>query len=248
MPYVSGGPAALRSEASVETVNAGVCGWGTTQELLWLRREGFSYDPDVVVLGFFLNDFADNASSSAMGYRRPVYALEGGRLVLRGVPISGPRSAVMTFALNRMATLRLLVAGWEWFDRGFLRDSDAAPIRRAQLRDHDSVEPPQAEAETGAIIDETRRLCEERGIRFLVLAIPSDCQVRPAAPRACREHDETLYAALIRLCSADGIAVVEPLAALRAAEAAGIPTYSEHWNAAGHRIAARAVAAALLRK
>jgi hypothetical protein len=83
-----------RELAGVEAVNAGVCAWGTAQELVWLEREGFGYGPDAVTLGFYLNDFADNASDSAGGYRRPVYVLESGRLLLKGVPIPIPRHGV----------------------------------------------------------------------------------------------------------------------------------------------------------
>jgi lysophospholipase L1-like esterase len=234
--------------AGVETVNAGVCAWGTAQELVWLEREGFRYDPDAVTVGFYLNDFADNASDSAGGYRRPVYALEGGRLVLKGVPIPMPRNGALetvnAFVQRHLLTLRLLAAAWQWIDRGFLRTADLTPIERARLRGPGPHRPP-AEAETGAILNEARRVCEAKGVRFLVLAIPSMCQVRPSAPLACREQDDVTYAALIHLCAAAGIDVVEPLDELRAAEKGGLPVFPQsdfHWNAAGHRIAARLLA------
>ena len=127
-------------------------------------------------------------------------------------------------------------------------DSSAPPTRRrshalacAAVAPH----PPPAEVETGAILDEARRVCEARGVRFLVLAIPSVCQVRPSSPVPCRVQDDTTYAALIRLCAAAGIDVVEPLDELRAAEAGGFRCTRRphfHWNAAGHRIAARLLA------
>jgi lysophospholipase L1-like esterase len=237
-----------RELAGVEAVNAGVSAWGTAQELVWLEREGFGYGPDVVTLGFYLNDFADNASDSMFGYRRPVYTLEGGRLLLKSVPIpmprKGPLSTVRAFARNHLLTPRLLLAGWQWLDRGFLRAADLTPIQHARLRGP-GPHPPPAEVETGAILDEARRVCEARGVRFLVLAIPSVCQVRPSAPVPCRVQDDTTYAALIRLCAAEGIDVVEPLAELRTAETGGVPVFPPsafHWNAAGHRIAARLLA------
>src|ERR1019366_7088851 len=94
--------------------------------------------PDAVTLGFCLNDFADNASDSAYGYRRPVYALEGGRLLLKGVPIPKPRhgafATVRAFVRNHMLTPRLLFAEWQWLDRRFLRATDLTPIPRARLR------------------------------------------------------------------------------------------------------------------
>jgi hypothetical protein len=43
-----------------EVLNAGVSGYGTAEALAFLENEGYKYHPDVVVLGFFANDFEDN--------------------------------------------------------------------------------------------------------------------------------------------------------------------------------------------
>jgi hypothetical protein len=44
-----------------EVINAGTDGWGTGQELLYYRREGRFYQPDMVILMLFLgNDVQDN--------------------------------------------------------------------------------------------------------------------------------------------------------------------------------------------
>lgn len=45
-------------------INAGISGTGTAEQLVFLEQEGLRYDPDVVVLGFFSNDFDDNLKSS----------------------------------------------------------------------------------------------------------------------------------------------------------------------------------------
>ena len=42
-----------------EAINAGVSGFGTAEALAFLENEGH-YRPDVVVLGFYANDFEDN--------------------------------------------------------------------------------------------------------------------------------------------------------------------------------------------
>jgi lysophospholipase L1-like esterase len=42
-----------------ESINAGVGGYSPWQEDLWLRRNGVRYDPDVVVVGFVLNDVTE---------------------------------------------------------------------------------------------------------------------------------------------------------------------------------------------
>lgn len=50
-----------RQGKKTETVNLGVRGYGTLQELLYLKEEGLKYKPDIVLLAFYpLNDFYDN--------------------------------------------------------------------------------------------------------------------------------------------------------------------------------------------
>jgi len=45
----------------VEVLNAGVGGWGTDQEAIFYMAEGFRYNPDVVLLAFFIgNDTVNN--------------------------------------------------------------------------------------------------------------------------------------------------------------------------------------------
>lgn len=43
-----------------EVINAGVSGYGTWQELDWLKQTGIALEPDVVIVQLHLNDAADN--------------------------------------------------------------------------------------------------------------------------------------------------------------------------------------------
>lgn len=52
--------ATLRPGHSFEVINAGVSGYGTWQQALWLREIGLSLQPDVVVVQAHLNDASDN--------------------------------------------------------------------------------------------------------------------------------------------------------------------------------------------
>ncbi len=45
----------------VEVLNAGVSGFSNAEEALYLERELLKYDPDLVVLSFYVNDLTDNA-------------------------------------------------------------------------------------------------------------------------------------------------------------------------------------------
>src|SRR5580693_1009953 len=84
----------LRSKLTQFTiVNAGVSGYGTDQEYLWLKRIWPKVRPAVVVLLFCTdNDRKDNGTNIRYGrYRKPYFeARPDGSLVLRGQPV--PRS------------------------------------------------------------------------------------------------------------------------------------------------------------
>jgi GDSL-like Lipase/Acylhydrolase family len=76
-----------------QTVNAGVSGYGTDQEYLWLQRIWASVRPSVVVLFFCTdNDRLDNTSNLRYDrYRKPYFVTGAdGSLVLKGQPV--PRS------------------------------------------------------------------------------------------------------------------------------------------------------------
>lgn len=60
--------------AGTETVNFGVNGYSTVQELVRLEKEGLQYEPDVTVLVFVWNDLEDNFDDKNGG--RPVAVLE----------------------------------------------------------------------------------------------------------------------------------------------------------------------------
>ena len=74
-----------------EVIPAGVSGWGTDQELLWLREHGAAYQPDLVLLAFFPgNDFQNNSEAlevENMGsIQKPFFHLDDGQLALRYSP------------------------------------------------------------------------------------------------------------------------------------------------------------------
>lgn len=111
-------PAGLR----YEVVNAGVSGWGTDQQLLWLRSEGAKYQPDLVLLAFFPGNDFQNVSEALevanMGrVQKPFFQRTADGLALRyhpfdheTVPQPAPSAdlveTVPTRAAQRLAGLR----------------------------------------------------------------------------------------------------------------------------------------------
>lgn len=70
---------------SVEVVNLGVRAYSTAQEFLYLREEGLKYHPNLVLLGFYSNDFRENSrallrglagSDADLAFARPFAALD----------------------------------------------------------------------------------------------------------------------------------------------------------------------------
>src|SRR5204863_7405009 len=63
-----------RHGVRAEVLNTGVSGFSTAEELAFLENEGYRYQPDVVVLAFYANDFEDNLKAD-------LFALDKGDLV-----------------------------------------------------------------------------------------------------------------------------------------------------------------------
>jgi hypothetical protein len=57
-----------------EIINAGVSGWGTDQEYLFLKAEALKYQPDLVILALYLfNDPDNNCAESQYALGKPVF-------------------------------------------------------------------------------------------------------------------------------------------------------------------------------
>ena len=79
----------LADGQNIEVINAGVSGWGTDQEYLFWIDEGYKYDPDVVVLAFFLNnDPVNNIHARQYGLNKPLFL--NTELNLANVPVPKP--------------------------------------------------------------------------------------------------------------------------------------------------------------
>jgi len=90
--------ATLRPNQDFEVVNAGVSGYGTWQQALWLEETGLALQPDVVIVQAHLNDPSDNLwgtlgwQSSGRGWLAQHSKLA--QLVQRVVGSAAPRSSV----------------------------------------------------------------------------------------------------------------------------------------------------------
>ena len=73
---------------NLETVNLGVSGYSTDQELLLYQNEGYKYQADIVVILVVRNDLKANTESMVyVTYAKPVFRLENGNLILHNYPV-----------------------------------------------------------------------------------------------------------------------------------------------------------------
>jgi hypothetical protein len=152
-----------------EVLNAGVSGFSTAEELAFLENEGYKYEPDVVVLGFYANDFEDNLKAG-------LFALEGGQLVERRYEhIPGVRIQNVLYRIpgvrwlgeNSYLYALLFNTVWEAFQRVLTVQAvrEYAVATRAT--------PSNNEIALGiALLARMQRYCAERGIRLVVVDIP----------------------------------------------------------------------------
>ncbi len=154
----------------VDVINAGVSGYSTDQELLWLENDGMKYQPDLVLLVLSGNDDALNRRSVAyFVYPKPFFDLTpGGDLVLRNVPV--PRAS----GVRRLAYFASRRSGFINFAVGRVSVGRSAITRRADKRPSGGVpgEPAAGSsyALTTALIERMRDSATAGGARFLIVA------------------------------------------------------------------------------
>ncbi len=187
------------SRGRFEVINAGVNAWGTANELLFFRHEGYKYQPDLVLLAFCTcNDIANNSDelSHDLGFSGPVpvfrLAADGLRLEyglqpsFRDNPVAS-RLEPIKGALRRLYVydkIREAVVGFPSVARllvrtGVMRDYQSG--LRGELYGHYSRtytrEWEEAWAVTRALIAEIDLEVARRGARLVVVILTNPEQV-----------------------------------------------------------------------
>jgi hypothetical protein len=155
-------------------LNGGSNGWSTANELIYLAKEGVKFDPDVVVLAFYVgNDLSDN-------YRRitAVRDAEQADLALRGVDaFEGPRRALRRSMLYTVVETGVLAKLPWWQSEAQVEgDRKSAPRTAEQAQEAWEI--------TESLLHRMRQISENRGAKFVVMIIPSVTEVVTQAEAA----------------------------------------------------------------
>jgi hypothetical protein len=196
-----------------EVINTGVSGFSTAEELAFLENEGVLYQPDVVVLAFFANDYDDNLKAGLFGLDA-----QDGLSELKHEHIPGVRIQDALYAVpftkwlgeNSYFYSALFNGVWKFFkDRLEARAAArAAAASASQTQATPGFEYAVSTAEpdryrkalAAALIVRMQRFCAERGIRLILVDLPQ----RPAP----YSHTSSLAPALVKALDAGGVEYV----------------------------------------
>ena len=222
----------------IETINLGVSGYGTDQELLLFLDKGSAYHPDIVTLVLAANDYMDNARAKAyVYYYKPMFSLDSDRLVLVNQPVPEMNALMRGSAqlAQRSYLLTQLNRSFEVMARN--RSNSAASYATASASTL-AVQRPRTyprtteEAITVRLLKELAATVHAGGSQFVVVVTED-------------QGDSGRWLAE---------AVADPRISYVFLDEVFSPTEYEslhlskdfHWNASGHALVARAVTASLI--
>lgn len=211
-----------RGGARVEVLNAGIPGWSSYQQRAFYERHGQDLDPDLVLVGFVLNDITE---------------VQRGLLELRLA--TGMRLAR---SLNALAERSAAVAALK---RAFQhsvapQEREVRSVLELVLRE----DAPEVRHAMDATLGELARLdelCRQRGDRLGLVVFPFRFQI--VDPRL-----DAPQRRLRAFAEERGIPLLDTLPTLRAEGADATLMDADHLTALGHRRVAEAIAAWLERE
>jgi lysophospholipase L1-like esterase len=156
-----------------QVLNTGVSGFSTAEALAFLENEGIKYEPDVVVLGFYANDFEDNIKAGLFGLNE-----EGELTVVKTRHVPGVRIQNVIYSLPLVPWLSehsylysaLFNGVWDFF-KGRLRDTALSEATEYAIPMAEKASDYQTEL-ASALLTRMYQFCRDRGIPLVILDIP----------------------------------------------------------------------------
>jgi hypothetical protein len=228
-------------DTSVETLNAGVGGFGTSHELSFLQHYGWRFAPDVVVVGFLTSDPEDNSLSG-------LHRLVDGRL--EEIPPSERPGWGLIRAHRHVPGYNWLAEHSTLFNWTRLRIG-ALAAQRAAAREaaHAPVQADNADARalerwqlTASIFERIRAQADSHGARLVVAIVPHGATL---AEYYASGRDGAVDR-MLGICRQQELICVNVAASIRRSRPTASPgsfyLRDGHFNAAGYDLVAEAVA------
>ena len=174
-------------KSPAEVINTGVSGFGNDEELVLLENEGYKYNPDVVVLSFFANDFEDNVKSGLFSLDSKNQLIEEKYEHIPGIRIQNfiYRIPLIQWLSENSYFYSLLFNNtWNYFKAKLAQQAaqQNTEHNKAPTSVTSSFEfaVPTSVAHSdyqtdlaAALIERMQKFCTNNGIRFIVVDIPT---------------------------------------------------------------------------
>jgi hypothetical protein len=240
----------LSSRNTVVAVhNAGNPGVGTDYALKYIHAKAKKVRPSAVVVGFFVNDFADNEGER-------YYRLVNGRLEPQNLvetfafyykKSSLARSAVYQWFCERSHALSLMRRWLALVASGGVGNMEAFLFNRSDLS---LLVRGMAHANavdmTRLYFAAVRDAIKSSGVPLLVAYIPSIVDVRTARQKGHITVDEKAWAMIMKDLDIDSVSFT-PILANSGKTLTELYLNEGHWTALSHRLAAQVLAERLRR-
>jgi hypothetical protein len=239
-------------------INAGVPGYNLYQYLITLKKKGWKVDPDIVLVGVFVqNDFTENLDFARWLARKKA---SGGTIRPKTGLVAWLEAHSQAYVWLRVKYKSSYRLQRTWFrlTRPFTKADER--VRSRNILVFRKPVPPEMEEEWRLSEQLFYRIRDEvraHGKKLLVVLFPSELQAVQAQweeeVRGGKMSDATfdLDAAnrrATKICQEAGIPVLDLLPTFRAVTNTGrilyLPT-DHHWNPQGHRLAAETILADL---
>ncbi len=260
-----GNCAAVKGRKNVEVINFGIQGYGTAQELIMLRKKVWDYNPDIVVLAFFIgNDVINNSRKLEYDRYRPFFVYDAsGKLVpdmsFRNLrPIDRNLYAVSfidklpTWLVNNSRILQV-VKKVELDTKKQQLSNDFTNLSAKNFKEPTDATWQDAWRVTEGLIVTMRDEVVQKGADFLVVTIGDPTQVnRDAATRQKFIKENNIQDLFYPNRRLDKLGITQGFRVLSLGEqfqgytdkyqvcAHGFENYVNcggHWNELGHRLA-----------
>ena len=159
---------------NAEVINAGICGFSTAEELLFLENEGIKYKPNFVVLGFFANDFQDNINTNLFKLDENGDLLLQKKQYIPGIKVQNiiyKLPFVKWLSENSYFYSLLFNNTWEYFKTKLAKKSSAKVVEYA-IPTQDKFSDYQTDL-TSALIQRMYKFCYKNNIKLIIIDIPT---------------------------------------------------------------------------
>jgi lysophospholipase L1-like esterase len=246
---------ARRTPRPIEVVNTGVGGWDPFQYAQYFAREGLAFEPDLVLVGFFVGNDTYSTLLSVPVLPTAVHGRRVGREAAQRATIDLEVLLEVHSHLARALRGRHFA---QFHPRSSCDDFTAGhiAIQRGRLSNHlrRSADQEAAARPNVEQIFRIQQLASLRHVPVVVALLPDENQINPALrARILVGEDPSRYdfsmpqTMLSALFSERGIPVIDLLPAFIADPRCPLYMNNTHWNPAGHVLAAETIAPTLLR-